>query len=162
MISYREHRPLNGAFKGRGRNYLTLLACPHDGASLTLHGTEAHCTADPTHVFPFDDGILRLVPDTMRESVNAQSEAYESARASKGWTTPDESAFKSLPQTGLSGYPDGYWQHQAEATALLWRFLEAIRLQNGGLPIGPMGETAVIGAGMGWLAYGLDVAGYTT
>jgi hypothetical protein len=40
--------------------------------------------------------------------------------------------------------------------------LELIRRQRGGLPVGPAGDAAVIGAGLGWLAYGLDVAGYTT
>jgi SAM-dependent methyltransferase len=133
-----------------------------DRAALKMEEGVVRCAVDATHIYPFEDGILRLVPPESRRAIDAQSAAYEAARAAQGWTSPDEGAFKSLPQTGLSGYPEGYWSYQASGTALLWRFLEAIRLQNGGLPIGPMGEAAVIGAGMGWLAYGLDVAGYTT
>jgi SAM-dependent methyltransferase len=113
-------------------------------------------------VYPFVTGVLRLVPADYRDAVAEQSEAHEAACVAQGWTSPDEAEFKSLPQTGLSGYPEGYWTRQAEGTALLWRFLEASRWQLGALPVGPMGEAAVIGAGMGWLAYGLDVAGYTT
>jgi SAM-dependent methyltransferase len=158
----RKRRPLNGAFKGRGRNYVTLLTCPVDGGPLRKHNGGLQCTADKTHSYPFEDGILRLVPAAMRPAIDAQSEAYDSAQAAHGWTAPDESQFKKLPQTGLPGYGEGYWAKQASATALLWRFLEAIRLDSGALPIAPLGEAAVIGAGMGWLAYGLDVAGYTT
>lgn len=121
-----------------------------------------HCTADPAHVYPFDGGILRLAAPDRCAAFEAHSAAHERECAAAGWKSPDEDEFKSLPQSGLAGFPDGYWPQQAAATALLWRFLEAIRLQTGGLPVGPMGEAAVIGAGMGWLAYALDVAGYTT
>jgi len=158
----RDLKPINGSFKGRGRDYLTLLNCPVDRAALRLQEDSVCCTADSSHVYPFIRGILRLVPADRGQSVDAWSEAHEAACAAQGWTSPDEAEFKSLPQTGLSGYPEGYWIRQAEATALLWHFLEASRRQLGALPVGPMGEAAVIGAGMGWLAYGLDVAGYTT
>jgi SAM-dependent methyltransferase len=158
----RDLKPLNSSFKGRGRDYLTLLTCPADRAALRLHGDAVGCTADPAHVYPFVRGILRLVPSDSHQAVDEQSEAHEAACAAQGRTSPDEAEFKSLPQGGLSGYPEGYWTRQAEGTALLWRFLEASRWQVGALPVGPMGEAAVIGAGMGWLAYGLDVAGYTT
>jgi SAM-dependent methyltransferase len=162
-MSYnRDLKPLNGSFKGRGRDYLTLLTCPADLAALRLQGDAVCCTADPAHVYPFVRGILRLVPADCRDAVDEQAEAHEATCAAQGWASPDEAEFKSLPQTGLSGYPEGYWMRQAEGTALLWRFLEASRWQLGALPVGPMGEAAVIGAGMGWLAYGLDVAGYTT
>ena len=158
----RNLRPINGAFKGRGRNYLALLVCPRDGARLSLCEAGVCCTADQAHVYPFEDGILRLVTPDRRAVLDAEAAAYEEACAAAGWAVPDEAQFKALPQDGLPGYPEDYWPQRAESTALLWRFLEAIRLQQGGLPVGPMGEAAVIGAGMGWLAYGLDVAGYTT
>lgn len=158
----RDQRPINGAFKGRGRNYLALLVCPQDGARLSLCEAGVCCTADETHVYPFADGILRLVTPDRRATLDAEAAAYEEACAAAGWAVPDEAQFKALPQDGLPDYPEDYWAQRAESTALLWRFLEAIRLQQGGLPVGPMGEAAVIGAGMGWLAYGLDVAGYTT
>jgi SAM-dependent methyltransferase len=155
-------KPMNGSFKGRGRNYLSLLICPEDRAALKLQEDVLCCTVDPAHVYPVVRGIVRLVPAHCREAVDAQSEAHEAACAAQGWHSPDEAEFKSLPQTGLPGYPEGHWIREAEGTALLWRFLESTRLQLGALPVGPMGEAAVIGAGMGWLAYGLDVAGYTT
>ena len=153
---------LHGSFKGRGRQYLTLLRCPLDGAALVGEGGVVRCTADADHTYNIDGGVLRLFPPDQAALVNQASRACEERGVGQGWQTPDEAAFKSLPQTALSGYPDDYWPQQAAATALLWRFLEAIRLASGGLPVGPMGEAAVLGAGMGWLAYGLDVAGYTT
>ena len=158
----RDYRPINGTFKGRGRNYLSLLACPADGSALTLDGEIVRCNADPDHVYPFDNGILRLVPESRRAEIEAVSQAHDDHGDAQNWRSPDEGQFKSLPQAGLSGYPEEYWPAQADGTVLLWRFLEAVRLANGGLPVGPMGETAVIGAGMGWLAYALDVAGYAT
>ncbi len=161
-VYHRDYRPLNGLYKGRGRNYMSLLACPVDGSSLVLDGENVRCNADPDHVYPFRDGILRLVPEPRRAEIASLSQAHDDHGDAEGWRAPDEGDFKSLPQTGLSGYPDDYWPAQADGTALLWRFLEAVRRANGGLPVGPIGETAVIGAGMGWLAYGLDVAGYTT
>ncbi|MBI5957802.1 MAG: hypothetical protein HY866_03635 [Chloroflexi bacterium] len=141
---------------------MSLLACPVDGAALRLKNGVLHCSADAEHVYPFEHGVLRLLPPDCRAALIAQSETYEQECAAQGWHSPDEDEFKSLPQTALSGYPENYWQQQSTGIALLWRFLEAVRLQNGGLPVGPVGEAAVIGAGMGWLAYGLDVAGYTT
>jgi hypothetical protein len=154
--------PLNGAFKGRGRNYLSLLACPVDRSGLRLAGDSVRCTADPAHTFSFLDGILQLVPAEQRDLFNNISADHDAQCAAEGLHSPAEDEFKALPRGGLAGYPDDYWPQQAAATALLWRFLEAIRLANGGLPIGPMGEAAVTGAGLGWLAYALDVAGYTT
>lgn len=155
-------RLLPGAYKGRGRAYLPLLACPIDQAALTTHAGQVQCTADPLHLYPFEDGILRLVPPEHRARIDTLSAAHDEQCAARGWNTPDEAGFKSLPQTALPGYPETYWPEQATGTALLWRYLEQIRLESGGLPIGPAGDAAVIGAGMGWLAYGLDVAGYTT
>ncbi len=158
----RNLRPIDGAFKGRGRNYLALLVCPRDGARLNPCEAGVCCAEDATHTYPFEDGVLRLVTPERRAALDAEAAAYEEACAEAGWAVPDEAQFKALPQDGLPGYPEDYWPQRAASTALLWRFLEAIRLQQGGLPVGPMGEAAVIGAGMGWLAYGLDVAGYTT
>lgn len=149
-------------FKGRGRDYLSLITCPVDGAALRLHEGALSCADDPAHRYDFAGGIVRLVPPDRRAAVEGQSQGHEAVCDSQGWHSPAEDEFKSLPQTGLSGYPEGYWPQQAAATALLWRFLEAVRVRDGKLPVGPVGEAAVIGAGMGWLAYGLDVAGYAT
>lgn len=153
---------LNGSFKGRGRNYWTLLTCPVDGAPLRSEGGIVRCGGSPSHTYPVEDGILRLFAPDQQMAFEAASAAHEAESARRGWSSPDEGAFKSLPQTGLGGYPEGYWAQQADATALLWRFLEVIRRQDGRPPVGPMGEAAVIGAGMGWLAYGLNVAGFAT
>jgi len=152
----------SGAFQGRGRQYLRLLACPVERAPLSRGPDAAVCDADRQHVYRFEDGILRLADAEQRAALDALSDEHERYGQWQGWHSPDEDAFKSLPQTGLSGYPEDYWPQYAAATALLWRFLEAIRAQNGALPVGPAGEAAVIGAQMGWLAYALDVAGYTT
>lgn len=149
-------------FKGRGRQYLPLLVCPVDGAPLHFAGGAVECASAPAHRYPVEAGILRLAPPETRATLDALSDHCEQHGAANGWAVPDEAAFKSLPQTGLAGYPENYWPQYAAATALLWRFLEAIRRREGRLPIGPMGDAAVIGAGMGWLAYGLDVAGFTT
>jgi len=151
-----------GSFKGRGRQYLRLLACPIEGAPLAQEAGVAICGDDRVHHYPFEDGILRLADTAQRAALDAISDEHEARAARDGWRSPDEDAFKSLPQTGLSGYPENYWSQYAAATALLWRYLEAVRAQNGALPVGPVGEAAVIGAGMGWLAYALDVAGYAT
>lgn len=151
-----------GAFQGRGRQYLRLLVCPVERAPLLRAPDAAICEANRQHRYPFEDGILRLADADQRAALDALSDEHEAYGQQQGWHSPDEGAFKSLPQTGLSGYPEDYWPQHAAATALLWRFLEAIRAQNGALPVGPAGEAAVLGAGMGWLAYALDVAGYTT
>lgn len=103
---------------------------------------------------------MRLAPD--RQQLEEQSAAYEAYGVEMGWQSPDEAEFKSLPQVNLRGYPENYWSLHASATVLLWHYLEAIRRNNGKLPVGPVGDAAVIGAEMGWLAYSLDVAGYTT
>lgn len=162
MVDY--SRPsMNGAFRGRGRHYETLLRCPVDGGTLVPAAAGGlRCTAADEHHFSLEDGILRLVDARQQAALEAQSAAREAHGQAQGWHSPDEEAFKSLPQTGLPGYPDGYWERQAEATALLWRFLEVIRRRSGVLPVGPAGEAAVVGAGLGWLAYALDVAGFTT
>jgi uncharacterized protein YbaR (Trm112 family) len=152
---------LGGTFKGRGRRYLSLLVCPVDGASLVFEDDTVVCTSADVHRYPFDDGILRLVSPADRQRLDEVSAAHEAHGTTSGWQSPDEGAFKSLPQTGLPGYPYDYWARQASATALLWHFLEAIRRNKGGLPVGPVGDAVIIGAEMGWLAYGLDVAGYT-
>jgi SAM-dependent methyltransferase len=158
----RDFRPINGAFKGRGRNYLSLLACPVEGATLVKTDDGVRCATTPAHVYSFEYGILKLVPEDRRAAIDAISAAHEAHGDAQGWKSPDEAEFKSLPQTALPGYPEDYWPQQAASAALLWRFLEAIRRTHGTLPVGPVGEAAVIGAGMGWLAYGLDVAGYAT
>jgi SAM-dependent methyltransferase len=155
-------RPINGLYKGRGRNYLSLLACPVDHAALRREDDGVRCAADPAHFYPFHDGTVQLVPARRREAINAISAAHEAAGDQQGWTTPDGAQFRGLPQTGLPGYPDDYWSLRAAATVQLWHFLETIRREQGIPPIAPTGEAAVIGAGLGWLAYGLDVAGYTT
>ena len=152
----------NGAFKGRGRHYASLLACPIDHAVLVQREGALHCANDPAHVYPLVDGIARLFPPEHAPDLDARSAACEDGYAAAGWHVPDEGAFKSLPQTPLPGAPEDYWEQQAAATALLWRYVEMMRLRSGGLSVGPAGEAAVIGAGMGWLAYGLDVAGYAT
>ena len=152
----------NGAFKGRGRDYVALLRCPVDGGRLGWHNGALQCEKDAAHVYRFADGVLRLHPPELRASMDALSAAHEAECAAAGYVPPDEAAFKSLPQTPLAGYPEGYWEQWAEATALLWRYLETVRLARGELPIAPLGEVAVLHAGMGWLAYALDVAGYTT
>jgi len=151
-----------GAFRGRGRQYLSLLACPVEGAPLEHRGTDAVCAADSAHRYPFEDGVLRLVDAERRAALERTSQEYEARASAAGWQSPDEEAFKRLPQTALRGYPELHWPRYAAATAHLWRYLEAIRWKRGALPVGPMGEAAVIGAGMGWLAYALDVAGYAT
>ncbi len=151
---------MNGAFKGRGRNYIGLLTCPVDGARLNWQDGDLVC--EHGHTYTFEDGILRLFPVEQLAAMQAATESHEMVCAGRGWRSPDEAGFKALPQTRLAGYPEGYWGQQAAGTALLWRFLEAVRLATGGLPVGPIGEAAVLNAGMGWLAYGLDVAGYTT
>jgi SAM-dependent methyltransferase len=162
IIYQRDLRPINGMYKGRGRNYLSLMACPVDHAPLHQDGGGVRCVSHPDHFYPFRDGVLQLVPAAQREKVDALSAAHDAACDAEGWHSPDEAEFKSLPQDALPGYPDDHWPQQANSTALLWRFLEAIRLNQGVAPIAPVGEAAVIGAGMGWLAYSLDVAGYTT
>ncbi|MBN2306259.1 MAG: hypothetical protein JXQ72_17385, partial [Anaerolineae bacterium] len=126
---YRPHIPLNGTFKGRGRDYLSLLTCPLDRAALTLDGGMVRCQSDPAHIYPFEDGILRLVSPGRRANFDTASAAWDEQGAAAGWQSPDEAQFRALPRTGLKGYPDDYWSQQAAATALLWRFLEAIRLE---------------------------------
>lgn len=153
---------LRGGYLGRGRDYVALLACPVDGAPLDVGDSGVICQADAAHVYPVEAGIVRLVAAGQRVEYARRSDEHEASCAAQGWKVPAEDEFKALPQTGLSGYPPGYWEGQAAATALLWRYLEAIRLREGGLPVGPRGSAAVLGAGLGWLAYALDAGGYTT
>lgn len=158
----RDYRPINGMFHGRGRDYLSLLMCPIDGTPLAIEGDGVRCATKPGHIFPFNEGVLQLAAPDRRPDLDALSAQHDNHGDAQGWHSPDEGQFKSLPRTPLPGYPADYWPAQATATALLWRFLEAVRREAGAPPVGPIGEAAVIGAGMGWLAYGLDVAGYTT
>ena len=109
-ITYqRDLRPINGMYKGRGRNYLSLMACPVDHAPLHQDGHGVRCVSHPDHFYPFLDGVLRLVPAAQRETVDALSAAHDAACDAQGWHSPDEAEFKSLPQKALPGYPDDHW-----------------------------------------------------
>jgi SAM-dependent methyltransferase len=70
--------------------------------------------------------------------------------------------FRQLPQTGLNGWPPGYWQQRAYSTAEFWRVVEGARRAAERLPIGSMGLAVDLSDGMGWLGYCLDVSGFNT
>ena len=138
------------------------MACPVDGAAVRLQDGILCCTADPTHRYSFEAGILRFVPADRRAAVESQSQAHEAACDAQGWHSPDEAEFKSLPQTGLSGYPMDYWPQQADATAQLWGFFWSYRAEKRRGRRWSSRRSGLIGLVWAGPADGLDVAGYAT
>ncbi len=143
-------RTLKEILGKRGPHYMPLLHDPTSGNSLK------------EGQYQDEDGILFLLGEEQRATVDAQATARSQERATKGWQAPTPEAFRRLPQTGLPGWPVNYWQNRSFCTAEMWRLLEKIRIEEDRLPIGPMGNALDLSDGMGWLGYGLDVSGYIT
>lgn len=148
--------------KNRGRDYTRLLRCPIDNEELTLDVEGNHLICAAGHHYFDREGILFLLDEAQQAIFDKQAEEAFAAHQAEGRHIPEEAGFKRLPQTGLEGYPMGYWDLRAHATAEMWRFLEALRIEAKKLPIGDMGTAVDFTDGMGWLGYGLDVSGYAT
>jgi hypothetical protein len=149
-------------FPHRGHKFVPLLRCSVDGGRLEQVDDVLVCEEDPAHVYQRANGIIHLATETQHESFATASEERAQQRRSRGWQLPDPEAFKSVPQTPIRGWPVEYWQRRAFSTAAMWRVLERIRIANGDLPVGPMGNAVDFTEDMGWIGYGLDVAGFTT
>ncbi|MBI5929509.1 MAG: methyltransferase domain-containing protein [Chloroflexi bacterium] len=171
--SFSKHQNGNGAhptvnaalqerLQKRGGIHLSFLRCPVDNSPLTPADGGLACQHDPTHIYPLENGVYRLVTPQQAAAFEAQSAAEAQSLQAQGWLPPDADTFRQLPQTGLEGWPIPYWQRRANVTAELWRVLEAARRDAEMLPIGSMGYALDISDGMGWLAYCLDVSGFNT
>src|SRR5690606_31561686 len=107
-------------------------------------------------------GVLRLGREDELALLAQKSAIKTQHYRNEGRSSTNEETFRRLPQTGLGGWPLGHWQRRAFVTAEMWRVLEAARIEAQQLPIAPMGTAVDFTDGMGWLGYGLDVAGYLT
>ena len=146
--------------KNRGRDYTRLLVCPVDHEPLTLVDNHLECQDGHHH---FDrDGILFLLDEAQQAQFDKQAEQSFADKKAHGWQVPEEDGFKRLPQTPLNGFPMGYWDLRAHATAEMWRFLEDLRREAERPPVGDMGTAVEFTDALGWLGYGLDVSGYAT
>lgn len=145
--------------KKRGRNYFAFMRCPIDGTPLQVDNNRVTCSEGHHHYSR--DGIIFLLSDEQKAVYDKQSTTLETQQLANGWAIPAEDTFKSLPQTALEGWPLGFWDNRAFTTAELWRFLEDVRHEADLLPIGDLGSVADLTGDMGWLGYGMDVAGYT-
>lgn len=148
--------------KKRGGNHLAFLRCPVDGRALTSTDSGLVCQQEAGHIYPLEDGVYRLVTREQAVAFEQQSAVETQQLQGQGWLAPDVDTFRQLPQTGLAGWPVGYWQRRASVTAELWRVLEAARRDAEMLPIGSMGYALDISDSTGWLAYCLDVSGFNT
>jgi SAM-dependent methyltransferase len=146
----------------RAQKYLALLRCPITMSPLIRDGDTYTSTANPTLHYQVEAGILRLLRPEQRTTFDAQASKQVASYQAAGWQAPDSQTFRKLPQTPLAGWPVNYWQRRALATAEMWRILEAARIEEARLPVGPMGHAVDLTDGMGWLGYGLDVSGYIT
>lgn len=157
-----DYQLLNEKLQVRGQNFVALLRCPATGAPLMRRGEQLVSEADDSLTYALDKGLVKLVtPQQAAEFATAESkQAAEFEK--RGWQPPPILEFRRLPQTPLTDWPAEHWQARANATAEMWRVLEAIRLEEKRLPIGPMGTAVDLSNGMGWLGYGLDVSGYNT
>jgi SAM-dependent methyltransferase len=150
-------------FEKRGRNYLSLLRCPLDQSTLVaIDKTTLVSEENPDHIYHIHQGIIHLLTSEQDQFLTARSAPKIQAYQNQGIQPPLSEDFKSLPQTPLPNATPIYWQQRAYATAALWRVLERIRHAEGHLPVGPIGNAVEFTDGMGWLGYGLDIAGYTT
>lgn len=149
-------------FKKRGGIHLSFLRCPVDGSALTPTESGLVCQQAADHIYALEDGVYRLATREQSTAFSQQSEAAAQQFLAQGWLPPDVDSFRQLPQTGLTGWPIGYWQRRANVTAELWRVLEAARRDAEMLPIGSMGYALDISDSTGWLAYCLDVSGFNT
>lgn len=159
MDNQQHYRLLSQALSKRGHQFLPLLRCPITHTALLDHKTHL-ATANGVHQYYFEAGILRLLTPEQRQAFDAATHTQN--QQTNGWKAPSADDFRQLPQTGLEGWPLGYWHRRAEITAEMWRILERIRVDEERLPIGPMGNAVDFTDGLGWLGYGLDMSGYTT
>lgn len=146
----------------RGGVHLNFLRCPVDGNPLLQSMGSLICKHDPSHIYPQEQGVYRLVTRDQAATFEQQSFAEAEALQSQGWQPPDVDSFRQLPQTGLPGWSVTYWQRRANVTAEFWRVLEAARRDAEMLPIGSMGYALDVSDSTGWFAYCLDVSGFNT
>ncbi|MCB9436184.1 MAG: methyltransferase domain-containing protein [Anaerolineales bacterium] len=161
MDNDKHYQLLSQKLSKRGHQFLPLLRCPVTGSSLEDHHTHFQ-TPDGSHIYQFEAGILRLLTPEQKRAFAAEELSISTENQSNDWQSPTPDDFRQLPQTGLDGWPLGYWQRRAEITAEMWRVIEHIRVDEERLPIGPMGNAVDFTDDMGWIAYGLDMSGYTT
>ncbi|NDJ86588.1 MAG: class I SAM-dependent methyltransferase [Chloroflexi bacterium] len=154
--------PLQTRLRTRGFKYETVLRCPLTQSPLRLDGDVLVSVDDPNQRYHFETGLLQLCQPQLCTELETISAERRIKLQNKGWAAPDIESFRRLPQTGIPGWPLGYWQRRASGTAELWRIIEAARREADQLPIGPMGIALDLSDGMGWLGYGLDASGYIT
>lgn len=156
-----EYRLLKDKLRKRGQDFVALMHDPADGGTLQA---EVDTLVNPltNQRYVVDDTIIKLaLPDQLVE-LEQQTKSHADKAASRGWLPPDIVEFRRLPQTPIPTWPDDYWNNRAVVIAEMWRILEEIRIAANKPPIGAIGTAVDISDALGWVGYGLDVAGYNT
>ena len=138
------------------KKQLRYLIDPITGADLILADSGLAPHDDPNQHYAIEDGILRLTA----ADISAESAAYDAECREMGRGAADEHTFRGLPRKGLDGWGLDYWPQRAFSTAAVWDFVEAERRKAKRSSIGFQGVAADLSAGLPYLAYGLDAAGY--
>lgn len=165
-----EHHPIPSylveRIRKRGHNYVSLLHCPQTGKTLAQEQNHVLTEHSPnnghSYRYDYEDGILRLLTPEQRAEFDAASQKLTEQYQIEERAVPSHAEFRTLPQSNLENWPNGYWQQRTFCTAEMWRILEEIRIDNEKLPIALTGRAVDLTDGMGWIAYALDVSGYST
>jgi SAM-dependent methyltransferase len=165
-----EHHPIPSylveRIRKRGHNYISLLRCPQTGKALIEEQGHVQTEYSPnnghSHHYYYEDGILRLLTADQRAEFDTDSQRLTEQYQSEERAIPSHAEFRTLPQSNLEGWANGFWQQRTFCTAEMWRILEEIRIDNEKLPIALTGRAVDLTDGMGWIAYALDVSGYST
>jgi hypothetical protein len=135
------------------RNCPGYLVDPHTGVDLVEVDGGVAPVDQPDQVYPVQNGIIHLIP---------HDDSYDRTCEAKGWQMPDAYSFRTLPRDPLDKWEPGYWKKRALSTATIWQVLEEDRRAKRILPLGEIGVAADITDALPYVAYGLDVGGYTT
>ena len=165
-----EHKPLPSylaeRIRKRGHNYASLLRCPKTGKELVQENNYVMTEYTPnnghSYQYHYEDGILRLVTPEERKIFDAASQAITEQYQAEERAVPNHTQFRLLPQSDMEGWSKSFWQQRTLCTAEMWRILEEIRIDAEKLPIALTGRAVDLTDGMGWIAYALDVSGYST
>jgi hypothetical protein len=136
--------------------HLPYLIDPVTGADLTVTDGGLAPHDNLRQIYPIEDGILRLTLTDIR----AQSDAFDAECRALGRAAADEHTFRGLPRQGLDGWGELFWQQRSFSTAAVWDFIEAERRRQKRGSIGYQGVAADLSAGLPYMAYALDAAGY--
>lgn len=158
----REYRSLNDKLQSRGQNFTALMRCPSTGAPLMRTDEGLISEADTRIIYQVTGTRVDLLSDEQRNRFARQEQQERDEFTRKGWKPLSIPEFRRLPQGSPDSWSAAYWEQRSAATIEMWRLLEEKRRNQKQLPIGALGVAIDFSAGMGWLGYALDFAGYNT